>query len=221
MINVKPEFFPCWSYSDALAWMKEAHNQVANNKNLIKIGYGSHASKIITLGRSYSEHDLDSYKKIPDTSIFLTDRGGGPTAHEPGQLVLYPVLNLPTHNLSVRDLVNLSEQAMLNFINSLGAKAELSNLSRGVFVGVYKIGFIGMRIRDNISYHGLAVNILNDAAIFKNFAPCGIKNLPVSSLCYHLNISESLAFYGEKLCEAFLENLRIVLRNTNINLFTK
>jgi len=209
MKKITCEFFPCWSYPDALAWMNTACKRVAYDQDLIVIGYGTHATKLVTLGRSHSQEDFDSYSRIFGSALYLTDRGGGPTAHEPGQLVLYPVLNLNTHKLSVRDLVRAAEQAMLSFMASLGVEGCLSERSHGVFVGTSKIGFIGMRIKNNISSHGLAINLFNDANIFKTFTPCNINNLPVGTLCEHIRLPEALSFYGEKLCEAFINNLLI------------
>ena len=57
------EFFPRWSYPEALAWMDYARDRVEADKNLVILGYGSHTTKIITLGRSGSEQELEAYKK--------------------------------------------------------------------------------------------------------------------------------------------------------------
>ena len=207
MDKIITEFFPCWPYAEALSWMRNSYKRVVADKNLIILGCGSHDRKIITLGRSSSSHEYDLYTKIPHVIIIKTDRGGGPTAHEPGQLVLYPVINLNNFKLSIRDLVSILEQTMLDFMASLGLMGNLSALSRGVFLENSKIGFIGMRIQNNISAHGLALNLLNDAALFKTFSPCNIANLSVSSLCYYCSLSNTLNFYGDKLCEYFIFNL--------------
>lgn len=207
MKKISTEFFPCWSYPDALAWMSAAGDRVMYDKDLVIIGYGSHSSKLITLGRHHSQDELALYAKTFGAALYLCDRGGGPTAHEPGQLVLYPVLNLNTHKLGARNLVSIAEQAMLDFMNFLGVEGCLSERSHGVFLGSSKIGFIGMRIKNNMSSHGLALNLLNDAAIFKTFVPCNITNLPVTTLVNHVDLSEGLKYYGDKLCEAFVNNL--------------
>ena len=90
----------------------------------------------------------------------------------------------------------------------LGFTGCLSQQSHGVFLGHLKIGFIGMRIKNNITTHGLAINLLNDAAIFNFFSPCNISNLTVSSICKHIKLGESLSFYGEKFCEFFVVSLQ-------------
>jgi len=203
---VKTFYFPAWDYQDALDWMKEAHDYVAQHQDNILIGYGSHNTQVITLGRSLA-HEFEIYKKkFPH--VYMLDRGGGATAHEPGQLVLYPVLNLSAQKLSVKNLIALSEQAMLNFLAFCNTKACLNKLSHGVFIDYYKIGFIGMRIVNNISAHGLALNLFNNAEIFNSFVPCNNNNLKITSLYKHVELKNSLDFYAHRFCDVFMQEIR-------------
>jgi lipoyl(octanoyl) transferase len=200
-------YFKSWAYEQALGWMQQAYDEVVDNAAQIKIAHGSHDQKIITLGRSYKHNELENYERIKNTKIIVTERGGGPTAHEPGQLVLYPVLNLITHKLSIKDLIYLVEQAMINFLACNNICAKRSKISHGIFVNNKKIGFVGMRIKNNVSYHGCAINIFNNAHIFKLFPPCNIANLPVTSLRYHTNLKYKISYYSKLLCANFMNLL--------------
>jgi lipoate-protein ligase B len=184
--------------------MNNAHEHVTHDKNHIIIGYGSHDEKIITLGRN---NNKNIYNNIPQSRLFCVDRGGGPTAHEPGQVVLYPVIDLNNYGLCARDLIAIAESAMLSLCALCGVKAKRDPKNHGVFIDDKKVGFVGMRIKKYISYHGLALNILNDALIFKNFIPCNIKNLEVTSLCYHKTLNKSFDYYAHSICYEFVKAL--------------
>lgn len=203
------EIFCEWPYDHALCWMKKQHDRVSLDQNKGYCAVGSHKETVISLGRDTSRGSIDKARlsQWPGLIIRANDRGGGLTAHEPGQLVLYPVLHLQTFNLKARDLIKLLEETTLGFAASLSIKASCNSESPGIFVGDAKVGFIGMRIKEGISTHGLALNVLNDARIFESIEPCGIKNLPVASLCQHAKLEQNIEWYAQKLASCFVAKL--------------
>lgn len=197
-------FFPHWPYDQALDWMRDAHDQVMHDRHKLFIGCGSHAERVITLGRRCNNVDDDLLQKLSANSLVRRiDRGGGMTAHEPGQIVLYPVFDLKVFRIAVKNLVDIMENAMLNFLRELNINAQRSPLGPGVFVDDKKLGFIGFRVAHGITKHGMALNVLNDGEIFSAFDPCGIKALKVSSAKNHQVLSSPMTSYFESFAHHF------------------
>lgn len=200
---IAPTYFNrSWPYDQALFWMKRSHTLVLKGHSNGLIACGSHRESIITVGRHCDLADHE--KKFDRFLLRKLDRGGGMTLHEPGQLVLYPVIHMQRCQLSVRSLVSLLEETMMNFLDELDIVAKPSSMSHGVFIGQHKVGFIGLRIKEGVSTHGLAINVLNDAASFSLFDPCGIKSLSVTSAKYHAHLEKPLEVYQKMLVEHFL-----------------
>src|SRR5687767_7343005 len=108
-----------------------------------------------------------------DIPVVQVDRGGQVTYHGPGQLVVYPLLNIKRYGLGVRDLVVLLENAVIALCAGYGVEAVGRRDAPGVYVDGRKIASIGLRIKRDCSYHGLALNVTNDLEPFARINPCG------------------------------------------------
>jgi lipoyl(octanoyl) transferase len=138
-----------------------------------------HVPAVYTLGQAAKlEHILDP-GTIP---IEKTDRGGQVTYHGPGQLVVYPLLNLRRLHLNVRSLVTLLEEAVIDFLADYTIRAQAKKDAPGVYVNAAKIASIGLRIRRGYCYHGIAFNIAMDLKPFLGINPCGFSQLAVTQL---------------------------------------
>jgi len=107
-----------------------------------------------------------------DINTVKTDRGGQITYHGPGQIVLYPLINLRKHRLGVKSLVEKIEQSMIDVLAGLDIKSVRRADAPGVYVEDAKIGALGLRIRKGTSYHGLSLNVDMDLSPFANIDPC-------------------------------------------------
>jgi lipoyl(octanoyl) transferase len=125
-----------------------------------------------------AEHVL-SAGDIPVVGI---DRGGQVTYHGPGQLVVYPLLDLRRLGLGVRDLVTAIEHAIIAYVAGFGIEAIARRDAPGVYVGGAKLAALGLRIRRGCSYHGLALNVQMDLAPYERINPCGYAGLAVTEL---------------------------------------
>ena len=96
------------------------------------------------------------------------------TAHNPGQMVVYPIIKQQAGLLTPKKYVFSLEKAVIDYLSTIGIEAARSRLNPGVWVGNAKICAIGVRIKDRVSMHGLAFNIDNDLGIFDLIVPCGI-----------------------------------------------
>jgi lipoyl(octanoyl) transferase len=134
---------------------------------------------VFTLGLNASREHLKSVGEIPVVQI---DRGGQVTYHGPGQLVVYPLIDLRRRALDVRRLVVALENAVIAYAAELGVAASGSREAPGVYVGGAKMASIGLRIRRGASYHGLALNVSLDLEPFERINVCGYPGLAVTRL---------------------------------------
>jgi lipoyl(octanoyl) transferase len=134
---------------------------------------------VFTLGMNAAPEHVLAPGDIPLVQI---DRGGQVTYHGPGQLVVYPLLDLRRLNLSVRQLVVALENAIIDLAASWNIEAAGRRDAPGVYVDGRKLASIGLRIRRGCSYHGLAFNIAMDLEPFRRINPCGYRGLEVLDL---------------------------------------
>jgi lipoyl(octanoyl) transferase len=136
--------------------------------------------------------------------IYITERGGRATIHNPGQLVVYPIINLKKRDISVSSYVFMLERWMVAVVSRFGIESKLLPDRRGVWVGQAKIGFIGIKIKSGVTTHGLCLNVCNDLRLFDEIVPCGICSLPITSMSEieskNISISEVIDCFIET-CE--------------------
>ncbi len=137
---------------------------------------------VFTLGLNASREHLLCPGDIP---VIQIDRGGQVTYHGPGQLVIYPLLNLKRLKVGVRDLVVALENAVIDYVADLGLAASGSREAPGVYVDGAKLASIGLRIRRGASYHGMSVNVSLDTEPFGRINVCGHQGLTVTRLVDH------------------------------------
>lgn len=159
---------------------------------------------VFTLGMNASPQHVLSPGEIPLVKI---DRGGQVTYHGPGQLVLYPLLDLKRWQLGVRELVVSLENAVIRLTAHYGIQAYGKRDAPGVYVDSKKLASIGLRIRRGCSYHGLALNVAMDLSPFRRINPCGYAGLEVVDLA-GLGVKMSVRNAGEALAREFIALLR-------------
>jgi lipoyl(octanoyl) transferase len=136
-----------------------------------------------TLGRGGSEDHLLFDPAAPPLPLLRIDRGGEVTHHAPGQLVLYPVLNLQRHGADLHGYLRALEQVVIDLLAGLGLAGERIDGLTGVWLDGHKLAAIGVGARRWVSQHGLALNVDCDLAGFGAIVPCGIADRPVGRLC--------------------------------------
>jgi lipoyl(octanoyl) transferase len=153
---------------------------------------------VYTLGLDAKREHLLNIADIP---VINSDRGGQVTYHGPGQLIIYTLLDIKRLNISIRRLVTILEQAMINALELYGIKALARPDAPGVYVNDKKIGSIGLRIKKNCSYHGLSLNNNMDLSPFDFINTCGYPGLKVTRLA-DLGITTSNAELAIPVIEA-------------------
>lgn len=117
-----------------------------------------------------------------DIPVIRTDRGGQVTYHGPGQIVVYPLLDLRRLGIGPKALVQGVEQVIIDYLASLQITAVRQSGAPGVYVNQAKIASLGLRIRRGCCYHGLALNVDMDLSPFSRINPCGFSGLMMTQI---------------------------------------
>jgi lipoyl(octanoyl) transferase len=158
---------------------------------------------VFTMGLNASEEHLLAPGDIPVVQI---DRGGQVTFHGPGQLMIYPLIDLRRSNIGVRNLVTALEQSVVNLVAEYKIDAMADPEAPGVYVDGDKLASVGLRIRRGSSFHGMALNVDIDLEPFSRINPCGYAELQMTDL-QRLGIDLQLEQTSEKFLSHFLRHL--------------
>ena len=168
------------SYNSAWDIQKEYHKKVVSGKEPDTLIIVEH-EPVYTLGKSANDnHLLQSASE--EIQVFRIERGGDITFHGPGQIVVYPILDLNRFVKSVSWYMRTLEKIIIDTLSDFEIKAELKDALTGVWVGDEKIGAQGVRISRWVTMHGLALNVNTDLRYFDGIIPCGIFDYGVTSM---------------------------------------
>src|SRR6187551_3475494 len=165
------EYEPTWREMQRITDTRDEHTPdeiwLLEHPPVFTLGLNADASHVLAAG---------------DIPVVKIDRGGQVTYHGPGQLVVYPLIDIRRAGLGVRDLVTALERAVIGYCKSVGIDAECRKNAPGVYVSGQKIASVGLRIRRGASYHGLAFNVNMDLEPFQRINPCGYAGLQMTQL---------------------------------------
>jgi len=133
---------------------------------------------VFTQGQSCSDTPV-GHEDIP---VVHTDRGGQITYHGPGQLIVYPLIDLRRRKIGVKSMVRLLEQCVIDYLENASIAGERRAGAPGVYVGGKKIAALGLRVRRGACYHGMSLNVDMDLSPYSSIEPCGYRNLEVTQL---------------------------------------
>lgn len=191
----KRDYTECWRAMQALTRSRTADSQD-------EIWLVEHPS-VFTLGQAGKREHLLAPGDIP---IVESDRGGQVTWHGPGQLVLYTLLDLRRYGLGIRQLVEMLETLVIDWLGQQGIVAKGKRDAPGVYVAEAKLAALGLRVSRGCCYHGLAINVDPDLEPFGRINPCGFENLAVTSLS-KLGIKADTASTGMALATLLVSQL--------------
>lgn len=167
-------------YEKALAEQRALHAAVARGQAPDTVLLLTHPS-VYTAGRRTQPED----RPTDGTPVVDVDRGGRITWHGPGQLVGYPILRLP-RPLDVVAYVRRLEGMLIDVLAEVGVDAHRVEGRSGVWVSTAgpdaKIAAIGIRVADDVTLHGFAINCSNDLEPFSRIVPCGIADAGVTTI---------------------------------------
>ena len=171
-------------YQDALKMQKDAAEKRSSNEISNTVFLVEH-EPVITLGARESENKLiTSAELLNDSGVDVVGirRGGGSTAHNKGQLVIYPIVDLRSMKIGINEYIRALESVGMELLEKLGVDSTRKKGLPGLWVDPEKIASIGVRVSRGVTYHGMAINISNDLSIFDNIVPCGLDGVIMTSV---------------------------------------
>ncbi|MDC0968453.1 lipoyl(octanoyl) transferase LipB [Alphaproteobacteria bacterium] len=172
------------NYSEILDKMEKTVKKVSENIKYEEIWFLEH-KEVFTAGSSTPKEFNE--KKINNIEVHKVNRGGKITYHGPGQLIIYPLINIKARKMNIIDYINVIEDICIGVFNN--NQIELirkKERNRGLWVksakGSRKIIFIGLRYSRGVIHHGLSINFHNDLEKFRKINPCGLDGREISSL---------------------------------------
>ena len=166
---------------------------------------------VITLGRRGNRSHLIASPEVLEEMaipIYHVERGGDVTYHGPGQLVVYPILDLKEYGYRLIRYIDQLEEVILRTLKDFGMEGKRDSLNRGVWVEGEKIASVGVTIKRWVSFHGLALNYETDLKYFDLIHPCGLEGKKMTSMKKVLgkkisreSLSERISFHFKGIFE--------------------
>jgi lipoyl(octanoyl) transferase len=207
-------------YKETWDYQADIFNRLVENKKPLT-GVGESVQNILpgtlifvehphvyTLGKNGSEKNLllDLIQlKAKDASFYRIDRGGDITYHGPGQIVGYPIFDLETIMIGLKEYIYRLEEAIIRTVNEFGLTASRLDGGTGVWLDpevpgkARKICAIGVKASRYITMHGFAFNVNTDLTYFNNINPCGFTDKGVTSLQKELGICQDFESVKRKV----------------------
>ena len=187
-------------YKKAMLYLNKRVDEVKNSKNRELLWILEHP-KTYTAGVSFNKNEILD-KKI---KIVKSNRGGKITLHNPGQKIVYFVINLNNRKKDIRKLINSIEKSIIQFLRSFKIQAKNDRKNIGIWVKDKKIAAIGIRVSRWVAYHGCSINISNNLNHYLKIIPCGLDNTKVTSISKLIAIKPRN--FENNLANIFIKNI--------------
>ena len=188
-------------YKVAMLYLNKRVEEVKNGKNRELLWILEHPTTY-TGGVSFNEKEIID-KRI---KIVKTNRGGKITLHNPGQKIVYFVINLNERKKDIRKLINSIEKSIIQFLEIYKIQAKKDKKNIGIWVKDKKIAAIGIRVSRWIAYHGCSINISNNLNQYLKIVPCGLDNKKVTSILEVKKLKPKN--YERDLANIFIKNIK-------------
>ena len=199
-------------YETSVKFMQIRVNQIFNKSKNELIWFLNH-DHIYTQGTSATTNEILKKNKI---RIVKTNRGGKTTYHGPGQRIVYFMIDLNNKKKDIRKFITIIEKSLMDFLKNYQIDSTTYKERVGIwvtgkngkkFTQEEKIGAIGLRLKNWVTYHGLSFNIKPKMENYKFIDACGLKNFKNTSL-YELGINITEENFDKEFSLIFLNNLR-------------
>ena len=164
---------------------------------------------VITLGARQSFNKLlVGREELKEKQIDVVEirRGGGTTAHNPGQIVLYPIMHLQKLKLGISEYIRQLEAIGAELLEGFGVESMRRKGLPGLWIGERKIASIGVRVSKFVTFHGMAINIQNDLGIFDFIKPCGLEDVEMTSVSKETGKRHSMNHVKEELSQLLIRH---------------
>jgi len=188
------------SYKTAIVYLNKRVQEVKNAKNKELLWVLEHPTSY-TAGVSFNKKEIID-KKI---KLIKSNRGGKITLHNPGQKIIYFVIDLNKKKKDLRKFINVLEKSVIQFLKSYKIKANADRKNIGIWVNDKKIAAIGIRVSRWVAYHGCSINISNNLDQYLKIIPCGLSNKKITSI--FKETGDIPKKFEKKLADIFVKNI--------------
>ena len=187
-------------YEKAMLFLNKRVEEVKNGDNKELIWILEHP-KTYTAGVSFKHNEIID-KKI---KVIRTNRGGKLTLHNPGQKIIYLVIDLNHRKKDIRKLISAIENCIIEFLKIFEIESKEDKKNIGIWVAEKKIAAIGLRVSKWVAFHGCSINISNNLKDYLKIIPCGLNNTKITSIYSEKKIIPNN--YEKKLVSILIKNL--------------
>lgn len=163
---------------------------------------------VFTLGKSGKRENILVSEEDMQAEFYQTNRGGDITYHGPGQLVVYPILDLETLHIGLAQYISMLEHTIIESTKAYNIHTERLDGAPGIWIipadaAPRKICAIGVKASRLVTMHGLAMNVNTDLSYFDKIIPCGLEGKGVTSLQNELGTEQSFEAYKQHFVACF------------------
>ena len=187
-------------YEKAMLFLNKRVEEVKNGDNKELIWILEHP-KTYTAGVSFKHNEIID-KKI---KVIKTNRGGKLTLHNPGQKIIYLVIDLNHRKKDIRKLISAIENCIIEFLKIFEIESKEDKKNIGIWVADKKIAAIGLRVSKWVAFHGCSINISNNLKDYLKIIPCGLNNTKITSIYSEKKIIPNN--YEKELVSILIKNL--------------
>jgi len=188
------------SYKMAMLYLNKRVEEVKIGKNRDLLWILEHPTTY-TAGVSFSQKEIID-KKI---KVIKSNRGGKITLHNPGQKIIYFVIDLNKKKKDIRKLINILEKSVIEFLKIYKILAKTDKKNIGIWVNDKKIAAIGIRVSRWVAFHGCSINISNNLNQYLKIIPGGLSNKKVTSIFQEKGVQPK--DFEKKLSDIFIKNI--------------
>ena len=187
-------------YKMAMLYLNKRVEEVKNGRNRELLWILEHPTTY-TAGVSFNKKEIID-KKI---KIVNSKRGGKITLHNPGQKIIYFVIDLNKRKKDIRKLINSIEKSIMQFLKNYKIQSKNDKKNIGIWVRDKKIAAIGIRVSRWVAYHGCSINISNNLNQYLKIIPCGLDNKKVTSIFELISVKPKK--FENNLANIFIKNI--------------
>ena len=188
------------SYKMAMLYLNKRVVEVKIGKNRDLLWILEHPTTY-TAGVSFNQKEIID-KRI---KVIKSNRGGKITLHNPGQKIIYFVINLNKKKKDIRKLINVLERSVIEFLKSYKIQAKTDKKNIGIWVNDKKIAAIGIRVSRWVAFHGCSINISNNLNQYLKIIPCGLSNKKITSIFQEIGAKPKN--FEKALADIFIKNI--------------
>ena len=202
MAELLYKYLGCLDFLEALSWQErllELKQRQCTADILLLVEH----PHVYTLGRGGNESNVLAPQDVP---VHRTSRGGDVTYHGPGQLVIYPIVDLKSKlRRDVHRYVKNLEKTAIDTLRDFGLDSSRRPPYTGIWIEDRKIAAVGVAVRRGITYHGLALNVNTDLSYFERIIPCGLTWANVTSMAKELTIEQNIERVKQSFVQRFVD----------------